>query len=205
MFIGDFLRATVSLAAPNLSDGAKMVWDWELTAVELPLVLSLAGEEIVDAIIARYYAPFGLFLSNQLTITQIELRAYDYPSDGYIAAGTLWQGSNTSALLPPANAMALQLIRSDFTMRNGRKAYPGAVTQFVSAQGGVTAALVTEVAVVTNGWGDTSMEVELSEGNGATFDEVVIKAPTSYELPVTKSQRITEYSAVYWGTQNSRK
>lgn len=205
MFVGDYLRAVVSFAAPNLKDGAKMVWDWELTQVELPLVLSLAGEEIVDAIIARYYAPLVSILSSQLTITQIELRAYDYPEDGYIAAGTLWQGTATGALMPPANALAIQLIRTNFTLRNGRKAYPGAISGTVGANGTVEAGAVNAFRTATNAWGTTSMEVELSVGNGATFDEVVIKAPVSYALPVVTAQRVTEYSDVYWGTQNSRK
>lgn len=205
MNIGDVLRATVSFAAPNLKDGAKMVWDWELSQIELPLTLSLAGEEIVDAIIDRYYVPVASVISNKCTITQIELRAYGFPEDGYIAAGTLWTGGNSNGLMPPANTFALQLIRSNFTMRNGRKAYPGATPYAVNPNGGVESGTVATFKTATDAWGSTSMEVELSEGNGATFDEVVIRAPESYADPVVLMQRVTEYSDVYWGTQNSRK
>lgn len=205
MIVGDYLRAIVSMAAPNLSDGAKMVWDWELSAVELPLTLSLAGSEIVDAIIARYYVPVASVISNKCVITQIELRSYSYPEDGFIAAGTLWTGGSSNGLMPPANTLAVQLVRSNFTMRNGRKAYPGGTPYSVDPNGGVEPGAVAVFKTATDAWGTTSMEVELSEGNGATFDEVVIRAPISYNDPVVLAQRITEYSDVYWGTQNSRK
>lgn len=205
MIVGDFMRAIVSMAAPNLSDGAKMVWDWQLVAVELPVTLSTAGEEIVDAIIARYYEPLADLLSTSLVITQVEIRAYGYAADGYIAAGTLWSGNSTVALLPPANALAIQLIRSNFTMRNGRKAYPGATVINLGQNGDVSTTGKNLVATVTDGWASTPMNVELSEGNGATFGEVVITAPVSYDDPVIRSQAVLEYSAAYWGTQNSRK
>ena len=204
MIVDDFMRGIVTFAAPNLSDGAKMVWDWQLVESDLPVTLSLDGEAIVDAILARYYTPVQGALSNQLVITQVELRSYTHPSDGYIAAGTLWTGGNPGSLMPPANTMAIQLIRTDFTMRNGRKAYPGGVAGSVSTTGGVLAATVASFRTVSDGWGSTPMTVEFDEG-GATFGEVVIAAPISYDLPVLKYQPIFEYSDVYWGTQNSRK
>lgn len=201
---GDFLRAIVTMAAPNLSDGAKMVWDWELSSSDLPITLSLDGQDIVDAIIARYYTPLQGALSNKLTISQVELRAYNYPSDGFIAAGTLWTGTDATSMLPPANTLALQLLRTDFTMRNGRKSYPGACVSSLNANGGVSTSTLDGFATVTDGWGETSLQVEF-DATDATFDEVVIRAPVSYDFPVIVSQRITEYSAVYFGTQNTRK
>lgn len=204
MIVGDYLRAIVSLAAPNLNDGAKMVWDWELTASELPITLSLDGADIVQAIIDRYYVPVQNALSTTLIITQVELRSYTHPGDGYLAAGTLWAGTNAGNLMPPANAMSIQMLRSDFTMHNGRKAYPGGVSSSVDGIGGVTGGTKAVFATATDAWGSTSMEVEFME-TGATFDEVVIRAPKSYELPVIKAQRVSEYTDVYWGTQNSRK
>lgn len=205
MIVGDFLRATVTMAAPNLKDGAKMVWDWELTQTENPITLLLDGEAIVDAIIARYYTPIRDAINTACVITQVELRSYGYPEDGFIAAGTLWTGNTNAVLLPPANTLALQLIRSNFSMRNGRKAYPGATISDVGAGGVPNADAVALFKTATDAWGSTSMEVEFAVDAGATFDEVVITAPLSYDDPVVRSQRVTEYSEVYFGTQNSRK
>lgn len=204
MILNDFLRATCEFSSPTGSDPFVMVWDWRVTALDNPITLSLDGPEIVDAIIARYYTPVQSLISNQIVMTHIALRAWNYPSDGYDEFGSLWVGTNAGALLPPANTFAIQLVRSNYAMRNGRKAYPGPHAGALAADGSVAVATRNAFKTVTDGWAATSMEVEFS-GADASFTEVVIRRNPIPDTNPTMFYQVQSYGTVYFGTQNSRK
>lgn len=204
MILNDFMRATCEFSSPTGSDPFVMVWDWRVTALDNPITLSLDGPEIVDAIIARYYVPLEGLISSQITLNHVALRSWAYPSDGYDEFGSLWVGTNANSMLPPANTLAIQLTRSNYAMRNGRKAYPGPTIGLVATDGSLTTAARNSVTTVTDGWAATTMDVEFS-GADASFTEVVIRKPVTPDINPTVFFQVQSYGTAYFGTQNSRK
>jgi len=204
MIVNDFFRITVSQTSPTASAPIINTWDFRLLSTDNPLILSLHGPELVDSFITRYYQPLGAAISNQTPITGVTVRAYSHPEDGYDQLTGYAIGTNTAALMPPANTLAIRLVRTNFSMRNGRKAFAGATTNALSNTGGIATTTATLFATVTEGWQTTDWVPEIT-GVDAVIGDVVVRVPTTPDTnPTVFSTNIT-YGAVYWGTQNSRK
>lgn len=204
MIANDFMRVTCYFEVNSIPDAAVMVWDYRCAATDNPITLTLDGSYIASSFIDRYYAPFAAYLSNRVHMTQISIRSWQYPSDGYDAVGALWQGESNALMLPPANTVAFRLVRSNYSMRNGRKAFPGGTVEQLSAGGIFNPSVASALAAITDVWADTSWNVEFPGGE-AEFGEYVVRVPTTPDTNPTVFYPINAYGTAYWGTQNSRK
>lgn len=204
MNVNNFFRITVEFSSPTGSDPLINVWDYRVLSTDNPIILTLHGLEIVESFVTRYYTPLSSTISTQTPITSVSIRAWTTPEDGFDSLTGFDVGSATAALMPPANTLAFRLVRTNFAMRNGRKAMPGATAVSLASNGGVTPATVSLFSTVTDAWAGTDWVPEIS-GVDAVFGDVIIRVPTIPNTdPTVFSTNIT-YGIVYWGTQNSRK
>lgn len=201
---GDFMRATVEFTVPNASNPAVMVWDYRVTVATVDFNLIDVGEEITDALIARQYEPLSGYLHPSAVITHIALRAFEFPTDGYDRYGSIWQGTAGGVMLPPFITYSIQLTRNNYAMRNGRKAFPGAIVAAVGTGGLMASSVVAAFEVVTDAWAETSMVVEIDDLDLA-FEPVIVRVPTTPDTNPTVFSIIPSYGSVKFGTQNSRK
>lgn len=203
MNVADFLRAVVQFDMEGASNPVIVRMDFQLTATSEPFVLTDEGDDIVLALIARYFIPLENYLSNNVTMTQVDLRAFAHPTDGHTSIGSLWQGNNATAMLPPFVALSFRLARNNFAMRNGRKAFPGPCVDAVGLDGDVSGTAKASLALVTAVWDDTPMLVE-GVSTDMTFEERIIREPTVDGVNPTIWSTLT-WGTAYFGSQNSRK
>lgn len=204
MDTGNFFRVTCEFTVPNASNPCIMVWDYRVLSTDVPIVLSLNGSDIVDAFILRYYTPLAAQIASVVVMTGISIRAWEFPADGYDESGVIFTGTNANAMLPPANTLAIRLVRTNFLMRNGRKAFPGGNGIQITGSGGMAPATIAAFDAVTDAWATTDWVPEI-DGVDAVFGDVIVRVPTAPDTdPTVFSSNIT-YGPVYWGTQNSRK
>lgn len=204
MLVNDFLRVTCQFDVPHASNPCVNVWDFKLESTDNPITLSADGPAFVESFIDRYYIPIANQISSQVTMTQISLRAWATPDDGYDQVGIIFVGAGAGVMLPPANTMAIRLVRSNYAMRNGRKAFPGPVTGMLNADGTMTDAVKASVNTVTAAWLATDFTVEFS-GADAIFGEYIVRVPTTSGTNPTVVSFVSGYGTPYFGTQNSRK
>jgi hypothetical protein len=200
---GDFLRATVEMTIPNASNPCLMVWDFQLDPTNDPIDLTDMGLDIVDALIARCYTPLLGRMTSQLTGIGVSLRNLGDITDGFDASGVLFTGSNPSAMLPPFITYSIELLKGNFAMRNGRKAYPGATVDNCDSDGLVTDSAQAAFADVTDVWASTAMVVEGTVD--ATFFPRIIRVPATPNTNPTVFSNIIGYGLVKFGSQNTRK
>jgi hypothetical protein len=200
---GDFMRATCEFTLSNASNPCIMVWDFQLDELNNPIDLTIEGADIVTALIARHYTPLAGALSNQLTMTAVSLRNFADLTDGFDVNGVLFVGSQTGPMLPPFVTLAIELLKGNFTMKNGRKAYPGPVVADVDQDGTVDSAVVASIADTTDIWATTSMVVEGSVD--MTFYNRIVRVPVTPGINPTVFSNIIGYGQAYFGTQNTRK
>lgn len=204
MNINDFMRVTAYFRINGVSDAAVMVWDYRLIGADSPATLITTGSFIASSFIERYYTPFTSLFSNRCEMTQISIRAWATPTDGYDVVGNLWSGSGSTGMMPLTVTLALRLVRSNFSMRNGRKAYPAVLTSLALADASVDPAVVTSVNETTEEWATTSWFVEAGE-NELQFGEYVVREPASDGVNPTVFYPVLSYSSPYFGTQNTRR
>jgi len=199
----DFMRVVVQFDVPGASNPAIMRFDFQLTSTTDPFVLAEEGPNIRDTFIARYFIPLESVISNGVVMTQLDLRAFAHPDDGYTAVGSLWQGDNAFNMLPPANTLAFRLARNNFTMRNGRKAFPGPTSNELGPGGRISTAAADALAIITTVWTDEPMLVE-GTGTDMVFSERIVREPTTEGVNPTVWSTVS-WGRAYFGTQNSRK
>lgn len=200
---GDFLKATFEFNLANASNPCVMVWDWQLDELNDPIDLTISGADIVEAMIARCYTPFAGRLSNQLTMTSVSLRNYADLTDGYDRSGVLFVGTDPTAMLPPFVTFSVELLKGNFTMRSGRKAYPGPTITSLDADGLVTEAAQEAFTAVTDVWADESLFVEGMPD--MTFYPRIVRKPLTPGINPSVFSNIIGYGLVKFGSQNTRK
>lgn len=200
---GDFMRAICEMTISNASNPCLMVWDFQLDELNDPIDLTIEGPDIVAALIARHYTPLAGALSNQLTLTGMSLRNFADDTDGYDASAVLFVGTQTGPMLPPFVTLAIELLKGNFAMRNGRKAYPGPTVSDVDQDGTVDSSVVASIATTTAGWASTAMVVEGSVD--MTFYNRIVRVPTLPNTNPTVYSNIIGYGPAYFGSQNTRK
>lgn len=205
MDLNDFLRVTCQFTVAGASNPVVMVWDFQTIAASSNYTLEFIGPDFVDAFIARYYYPLRLYLSSRCHLTQVGLRSWIDPTDGYDAVGELWQGESAAAMLPPFVTMGIRLVRNNYAMRNGRKAFPGSTVEQLASDGSYNSSVASAINVITAAWESTDFSVEVGDLD-LTFAERIIRVPSGpiSENPVVWS-RINAYGTPYFGSQNSRK
>lgn len=204
MDTGNFMRVTTQFDVASASNPVVMVWDFQLVATDEPVALIEVGEDITTAFISRYLIPLEPFLSNKVTLTQVDIRAWAFPADGYVQLGALWQGNNADAMLPPFVAVSFRLARQNFAMRNGRKAFPGACITHAASNGTFNASVADALALITEVWTDTPFLVE-SDVSDMTFEERIVRVPSTADTDPTVWSVIGSFGRAYFGSQNSRK
>lgn len=204
MNVNDFFRITAYFRINGIPDAAVMVWDYRLLAADDPPVLSLVGPYIAASFVERYYTPFNTLFSNRCVMSQISIRSWAQPSDGYDAVGSLWAGTGSTGMMPLTVTLALRLVRSNFTMRNGRKAYPAVLTSLALPDSSIDPAVVDSVNDTTDIWASTSWFVE-ADANELQIGEYVVREPAVEGVNPTVFYPILNYSAPYFGTQNTRR
>lgn len=204
MELNDFMRVTCTFNVASASNPVIMVWDYQAIASSGSFPLSLTGPDIVDAFVARYYYPLRLYLSSRAHLVQVSLRAWADPSDGYDAVGDLWQGESPAAMLPPFVTTAIRLVRANFLMRNGRKAFPGGTVEQLTADGGYNASVAAAIDAITGVWASTDFLVESGDYD-ITFADRIIRVPTAENENPSVWSAINAYGTPYWGSQNTRK
>lgn len=203
MDTGSFMRATCEFTVPNASNPAVMVWDFYVSSATGTFDLTGSGLDITDALIARHYTPMSSVISNGVTMTKISLRSYTDAADGYDRFGELWTGTNPNVMLPPFNTFSIQLVRNNYLMRNGRKAYPGPTVDSVATGGVVASSIRTGIGDITDVWATTSMTVESDVD--IAFANVIVREPATPLTNPTVWSYIFGYGVVKFGTQNTRK
>lgn len=200
----DFLRATLQFDVAGASNPVIMTFDWQCVGATDAFALADEGDDISLAIVARYLIPLEDYLSNDVTLTQIDLRAWAFPADGWTQVGALWQGNNADLMLPPFVTMAFRLARQNFNMRNGRKAFPGTCTTHVGANGKFNTSVADSLAVITAVWSEEPMLVE-GVAVDMTFEERIIRMPTVDGVNPSVWSPVAAWGRAYFGSQNSRK
>jgi hypothetical protein len=204
MILNDFMRITCDMTMAASSGPVVMVWDFQCIATTAPFDLTGQGEVIVEAFLARHYTPIQALISQTVVMNHIAIRAWADPSDGYDVNGTLWSGTSNALMLPAANTFSIQMTRANYAMRNGRKAYPGPTVSAIGTPGVVSSAVVSAFETLTTAWRETTMVVE-GLGADMTFQNRIIRVPTTEGVNPTVWSNIASYGAVKFGTQNSRK
>jgi len=204
MNVNDFIRATVHFRINNVPDAALMTWDFRVDAIDDPTSLFVTGSYIASSFISRYYDPFVSLLSSRCVMSEIQLRSWASPTDGYDAVGDLWQGTGTTGMMPLTNTFALRLVRSDFSLRNGRKAYPAVLCSLALADASMDPAVIDSVHDTTEGWTSDAWVVEAG-ANAIQLGEYVIRKPTGFGSNPTVFHPVLAYSDPYFGTQNTRR
>lgn len=204
MDVNQFVRVTVDFQVPGASNPCVMVWDYRLEVASGPVLLSAIGQDFCDAFVPRYYTALGNIVHPTVVMNHIALRSWSTPSDGYDKFGSLWAGTGGGQMMPPFVTTAVQLTRSNYLMRNGRKAYPGACTTNIGDGGKIATATQTYISVATDAWVETDFSVESDFGN-LVFNDVIVRVPTTPDTEPTVFSQIPSYGLGYFGTQNSRK
>lgn len=204
MDTNDFLRITAEFTVPNSSNPAVMVWDYRVISATAPFDLTGSGEEITDAFIARHYVPMQNYVSNTVVLNHVSIRAFADVADGYDEFGVLWTGGGSGNMLPPFVTTSIQLTRSNYAMRNGRKAYPGVMTSTLVGGGIMNPVAVADIAAITAVWLSEGMAVE-GEGSDIVLQNYIVRVPATEGVNPTVFSTIASYGAAKYGTQNSRK
>lgn len=205
MQTGDFMEVTVEMTLPNASNPCINVWNFECLTASDTNGLQAIGDDIIAEFISRYYAPMGAVISSQAAITGVRLRNLNLEIDGYDKFGVLWSGANNSGMLPPFVTLSIREIRTDFSMRNGRKGIGGVAIPVCDSTGKVSASTLTLFDDIFDGWSTTDFNVEAGEAD-YTFGDVVIRKSTVPNTPPTKYYLVQNYTmSTKFGTQNSRK
>lgn len=201
---GDFMRATVIGAIEGASNPVINTWDFRLISLTEAGTLQEAGEEIVDAFLIRYYSPLLPQMSSYYTLNEVQLRIYGNSVEGYNGVNLDQNGGAAGAMCPPFVTYSVELQRSNFAMRNGRKAYPAVPTSVITANGQLTTEVQNAFDTVFDGWETTDFLIE-ADGNDIIFEEVIVRKPPTPNTVPTVYSRISGYTLEKFGTQNSRK
>lgn len=205
MDTGSFMRATVYGNMPNTSNPVINAWDFRCLSASDANGLSAIGEAITAAFLARYYAPFVGVISNQFGISKVTLREYANPLSGYDEEGLLFVGANNGILLPTFCTFSVKMIRTNFGMKNGRKAYSGVTVAALNGDSAINDATRATFATVFAGWATTTFIVEADEAD-YSFEEVVVRKPTAPNTDPTMWYPVQNFSLNrFCGSQNTRK
>lgn len=204
MDVGDFLRITCEFTLPGASNPAINVWDFEVTQSTNPFDLTLEGVGIISELITVRYATISDYMSDLCVMTGASIRAFGDPTDGYDSAGILFEGTGLSGMMPPFVSLSLEMIRSNYAMRNGRKAIPGVVLTAAAVDGSFDETARGEIAGITAAWASNDIFIE-GDASDFTLSARIVRAGTSMAVVPTVTSPVVGYGLAKFGTQNGRK
>lgn len=204
MISGDFMRATVYGTLPNASNPVINTWDFECIASSDFNALQNIGADIVASFMARYYDPLRILMHQEYRIQRVELREYGDLEGGYDGTGLVWHGASSGIPLPPFVTYNVQLVRSEFDQRSGRKGFAGCNSAALTGLGGLNDVARNQFNLVFGGWRDTEWTVEAGAAD-YSFQEVVVAGKYNIKVVPAKWTKVSGYSINGFGTQNSRK
>lgn len=204
MFTGDFMRVTVIGTIEGASNPVINTWDYRCVLASDANALQNVGEYIAESFYARYYEPLMPQISSYYSLNEIQLRVYGDAEEGYDWVNLPYVGGASGAMCPPFVTYSVELQRANFTMRNGRKAYPGVPTSVVVENGQLSGAVELAFATVFTAWETTPWLAEAGEAD-FEFEHIIVRKPATPNAIPTTFSRITGYALEKFGTQNSRK
>lgn len=180
------------------------VFDFQCIAASDANALQNIGPSIVPAMLQQIYEPIKGWISAMVMVNHVSLRDPAMPQEGYDWLGSYFPGEVSGTPLPPFVTYSVELQRSNYAIRNGRKGIPGPVIAALDANGDLNSTARSFITNALATWID-GFNVETGGGAEYTFALRIAREPEGPEQDPSVWSNVSGVACRKFGTQNSRK